>query len=207
MPATTRRVRKASRKDSNRGKTSSAEKTQKKRTFKKPGLKQAKSKASPKANSLAVDVLVESVRWNDFSDSIAIVCGAVMEAAVVLSTPQAELAIVLSNDTAIRELNRTWRGIDAATNVLSFPAARTDGNPPHLGDIVLACETVAAEAEQQRKPFADHLAHLAVHGFLHLLGYDHGSKRDAIIMEQIERNILQNLAIPDPYRQLTTGRV
>jgi len=168
--------------------------------------KNKKKQKQKKANPIAIDVLVESARWNGFANAAAIVRRAVKEAAAALSTPRAELAIVLSDDSAVRELNRTWRGIDAATNVLSFPAMRTSGNPLLLGDIVLACETVAAEAGTQRKPFSHHLAHLAVHGFLHLLGYDHESNEDAAAMEQLERNILQRLAISDPYRRPAKGR-
>ena len=111
---------------------------------------------------------------------------------------------MLTDNSAIRLLNRTWRGVDAATNVLSFPTGRTGGDPLLIGDIVLAHETVAAEAQAEGKPFAHHLAHLAVHGFLHLLGYDHEQKKDAEAMERLERDILRRLDIPDPYR--TDGR-
>ena len=125
---------------------------------------------------------------------------AVRESAAALSTGGAELAIVLTDDSAIRLLNRQWRGIDKATNVLSFPTEGAGGKPPLIGDIVLAYETIAREARDQGKPFAHHLAHLAVHGYLHLLGYDHQRDKDAEAMEQIERKILRRLAIPDPYR-------
>jgi probable rRNA maturation factor len=165
-----------------------------------------KKQNQKKANPVTIDILVESTRWKGFADSAGIVRSAVMAAAAALSTPRAELAIVLSDDSAVRELNRRWRGVDTATNVLSFPAAGPGGDRLLLGDIVLACETIAAEADEQRKPFAHHLAHLAVHGFLHLLGYDHERNKDAILMERIERNILQRLAIPDPYQQLSRAR-
>ena len=107
---------------------------------------------------------------------------------------------MLTDDSAIRLLNRAWRGIDAATNVLSFPATRGSAETPLIGDIVLAYETIAREARDEKKPFAHHVAHLAVHGYLHLLGYDHERRKDAEAMEQTERNILRRLAIPDPYR-------
>jgi len=126
---------------------------------------------------------------------------AIAAAVATLSTPAAELAIVLTDDAAMRLLNRAWRGVNAATNVLSFPNRSIGGEAASLGDIVLAYETVAAEARKERKPFAHHLAHLAVHGFLHLLGYDHGRARDAATMERLEREILRRVAIPDPYRQ------
>jgi len=153
------------------------------------------SKSAPK-----IDLLVESSRWKRHADAKAAACRAIAKAATVLSTPKAELAIVLTDDSAIRLLNRDWRGIDAATNVLSFPTRGAGGDVPLIGDIVLAYETVAAEARAEGKPFAHHVAHLAVHGFLHLLGYDHMRKKDAEIMEGMERNILRKLAIPDPYQ-------
>ena len=112
----------------------------------------------------------------------------------------AELAIVLTNDSAIRALNHKWRKIDAPTNVLSFPAksARHLGNQ-QLGDIVIAYETMAREAAAEGKSFEHHLVHLAVHGFLHLLGYDHATERDAKKMERLEVDILARLDVPDPY--------
>ena len=130
---------------------------------------------------------------------------AIAAAAATLSTPAAELAIVLTNNAAMRLLNRAWRGVDAATNVLSFPSRPIGGEPSFIGDIVLAHETVAAEARREGKPFAHHLAHLAVHGFLHLLGYDHEREKDAARMERLEREILHRLAIPDPYRRSGNG--
>jgi probable rRNA maturation factor len=150
---------------------------------------------------LKIDVLVDSNRWEDPAKTRAAVRRAIGEAAATVSTTGTEVAIVLTDDSAVRQLNRLWRGIDAATNVLSFPTKRkTADEPPHLGDIVLAYETVAREARAEHKPFADHVAHLAVHGFLHLLGYDHDNDADARTMEQTERNILRRLHIPDPYR-------
>jgi len=151
--------------------------------------------------ALAVDVMVECDRWRQVDDAAALAREAVIEAAAVMSTARAELAIVLTDDSAIRALNRAWRGIDKATNVLSFPTSRAGEGRALLGDIVLAYETIAREAGRQRKPFAHHVAHLAVHGFLHLLGYDHERAADAEAMEQAERDILQRLAIPDPYRR------
>jgi probable rRNA maturation factor len=150
--------------------------------------------------ALTVDVLVASARWKDDAATVkSIVRRAVNRAAAVaLSTTRTELAIVLTDDSAIRRLNRDWRGIDAATNVLSF-AAKSEGGE-HLGDIVLAYETIAREARSEGKLFAHHVAHLAVHGFLHLVGYDHERDKEAAVMERTERDILRRLAIPDPYR-------
>jgi probable rRNA maturation factor len=161
-------------------------------------------------SKLKIDVLVDSTHWKEPAKARATVRRAVAQAAAAVSTTASELAIVLTDDSAIRQLNRLWRGIDAATNVLSFPseqktarkiAQKTEDEPPHLGDIVLAYETIAREAGAEGKPFAHHLAHLAVHGFLHLIGYDHDKDADADIMEQTERKILRRLHIPDPYAQ------
>ena len=152
-------------------------------------------------NACKIDVLVESRRWKEPRVVKSLVRRAVNEAAAAVSTSGAELAIVLTNDSAIRLLNRNWRGVDAATNVLSFPTGRTGGDPLLIGDVVLAYETIAAEARAEGKPFAHHVAHLVVHGFLHLLGFDHERKKDAEAMERLERDILQRLAIPDPYRR------
>ena len=149
-----------------------------------------------------IDVLVESGLWREPRAVKSLVRRAVEEAAAAVSTSRAELAIVLTNDSAIRLLNRDWRGTDAATNVLSFPTQSAGGGTPLLGDIVLAYETVAREAHDEGKPFAHHVAHLTVHGFLHLRGYDHQRSKDADQMEKLERKILRRLAIPDPYRHM-----
>jgi probable rRNA maturation factor len=160
---------------------------------------------APRAK-LKIDVLVDSDRWKEPAKARAAVRRAIGQAAATVPTTRTELAIVLTDDSAIRQLNRLWRGIDAPTNVLSFPSKQTTrtrpgaDEPPHLGDIVLAYETIAREASAEHKPFAHHVAHLAVHGFLHLLGYDHDQDADAETMEQTERKVLRRLHIPDPYR-------
>jgi probable rRNA maturation factor len=170
--------------------------------LKKARLKKARRQTAPR--SPKIDVLTESSRWTGQAAVRAMARRAVIEAAAALSTPEAELAIVLTDDSAIRLLNREWRGVDAATNVLSFPTGRRavepTGAPPFIGDIVLAYETIAQEAKAEHKPLAHHVAHLAVHGFLHLLGYDHTRTAEAETMERKERAILRRMAIPDPYR-------
>jgi probable rRNA maturation factor len=112
----------------------------------------------------------------------------------------AELSIVLTDDAEQQQLNRQWRGIDKPTNVLSFPQIEPFAPVAGLlGDIVLAHETVAREAAELQKPFTDHFTHLVVHGFLHILGYDHIDEADALVMEALETQILQSLGIADPY--------
>ncbi len=113
-----------------------------------------------------------------------------------------ELSLVFTDDAAIREINAEWRDKDKATNVLSFPAFPLEpgGMPgPMLGDIVIARETVEREALDLEKSFEDHLAHLLVHGFLHLFGYDHLETDEAEEMEALETRILATLGLSDPY--------
>ncbi|MDF2617867.1 MAG: hypothetical protein K0S00_526 [Xanthobacteraceae bacterium] len=158
---------------------------------------------------IEVDVLVEADAWSGFPGAAGLVTRAVDAACVGASSEYeldidgAEIAVKLTDDASIRALNRDWRGKDTATNVLSFPTpemARAGGDP-HLGDIAIAYETLAREAEAEGKPFADHLAHLAVHGTLHLLGYDHEVAEDAEEMEAMERSVLAGLGVPDPYSE------
>lgn len=113
-----------------------------------------------------------------------------------------EISVMLSDDETVRALNRDHRGKDAATNVLSFPgdtAAPHPGADILLGDVILAWETVAAEAKAARKSIADHTSHLLIHGVLHLLGYDHEREEDATIMERIEVESMTRLGLSDPY--------
>ena len=126
--------------------------------------------------------------------------------AVVPEAPPSpvELSLLLSDDAGVRELNRAWRGLDKATNVLSFPGsgAPTPDGVHHLGDIALAFETVAREADADGKSLADHVAHLIVHGVLHLLGCDHETDEEADAMEALETAALARLGIADPYRDM-----
>jgi probable rRNA maturation factor len=105
-----------------------------------------------------------------------------------------EMAVVLADDKTIRGLNRDFRGIDKPTNVLSFP-----GEKPHLGDIVLAFDTVEREAKAQKKSVRHHALHLLVHGTLHLAGFDHANDKDAARMEGLEIKILAGLGVCNPY--------
>jgi probable rRNA maturation factor len=151
----------------------------------------------------SVEIVIESALWKSRHDAEALLRRAIVAAASAVSATEGELAVVLTDDTAIRALNRNWRRKDSATNVLSFPASdahNARGAPRLLGDIVIAYETTEREARAERKPFAHHLAHLAVHGFLHLAGYDHAADDDAEAMERLETAILARLHVPDPYR-------
>ena len=136
--------------------------------------------------------------------AIALSTGAALVEGVPLE--RAELSLVLADDAMVQQLNLQYRGIDKTTNVLSF-AALDDEDAPEpedgpllLGDVIIAYETTAREAEEEGKKFPDHLAHLVVHGVLHLLGFDHMEDDEAEEMEHLERSILGMLDIADPYR-------
>ncbi len=147
---------------------------------------------------LTVDIDIASTAWNAEPKVEACVQEAVAAAAKRVPG-EGEVSVLLTDDAAVRVLNRDWRGFDAPTNVLSFPAPKQPARPAMLGDIAIAYETVAREAADEGKPFFHHLAHLAVHGYLHLMGYDHRTDSEAEAMEALEREILRTLRIPDPY--------
>jgi probable rRNA maturation factor len=112
----------------------------------------------------------------------------------------AELSILLTNDAEQHELNQQWRGKDSSTNVLSFPQIEPFGPVVGLlGDITLARETLEREAVEQGVTFEAHFSHLVVHGFLHILGYDHLTDAEALQMEGLETQILASLGVEDPY--------
>src|SRR5262249_11497428 len=127
---------------------------------------------------------------------------AIREAASVTSTAMGEIAIVLSDDAAIRALNRDWRGKDAATNVLSFPVGEpggTRGIPRLLRDVVIACDTPVRAARADHKPSAAFVMPPAGVGFQHHVGYDHPADEQAAAMERLEPRHLNRLGVPDPY--------
>ncbi len=154
--------------------------------------------------TISADILVEADGWPPEAALQALTdraLAACLAADLPLFAGDAEVSLVFTDDERIRVLNRQYRGKDAPTNVLSFPAAPLFAGRlgPPLGDIVLARETIAAESGAQGLEFADHLTHLIVHGFLHLLGYDHETDDEAVVMERLETAILGRLAIADPY--------
>ncbi|NBJ13565.1 rRNA maturation RNase YbeY [Microvirga arsenatis] len=155
---------------------------------------------------IELDIIIEADGWSRLADAEAL---AQRAAAAALAVSDAaggafEASVMLTDDARIRELNRTWRGKDKPTNVLSFPAPEQPGaaGPRHLGDIALAYETLVRESEEESKELAHHFAHLIVHGILHLLGYDHEVEEEAEEMEGLEVKALAALGIADPYRDL-----
>ena len=170
-----------------------------------------KSNSEPMATSAlpVLEVLVVAECWQAEPDAETVIHRAISAAAEFVATDvgDTELAIMLTDDTGIRTLNNNWRGVDKPTNVLSFPALQPTGrpgpaDPPRmLGDIAIAYETTRKEADDEGKPFDHHLSHLVIHGFLHLIGYDHEKDEQAETMEGLEREILSQLGVPDPYAE------
>ncbi|MBX3577226.1 MAG: rRNA maturation RNase YbeY [Rhizobiaceae bacterium] len=158
----------------------------------------------PGKPEITIDVSVRAGHWPSAA-ALKRLARQAVDAGAAVAGPLAgatELSVVFSGDAEVKVLNAGWRGKDKPTNVLSFPASayrRGTELPPLLGDIVLASETVRREAVLEGKPLEHHLTHLLVHGFLHLLGYDHETEAEAVEMETLERRALDALAIPDPY--------
>jgi probable rRNA maturation factor len=144
------------------------------------------------------EIQIQSPLWNAQPRAEQTVCEAIAAAANMLSTPPGEVSIVLTGDSDMQKLNREWRGIDKPTNVLSFPAQKIAGGHM-LGDVVIAYETLKRECDDEGRDFLHHLAHLTVHGFLHLVGYDHETDREAEAMETLESKIMARMNMPDPY--------
>ena len=161
-----------------------------------------------RASALQIDIQTQSPLWEAQPRAAQTIREAIAEAAAtVLSTVGGEVSIVLTDDSAIRTLNRDWRGTDRATNVLSFPASgqKACEDARLLGDIVIAYETLERESNDENRVFLHHLAHLAVHGFLHLIGYDHQTNTQAEEMEGLESKIMTRLNMPDPYLSRDLG--
>jgi len=146
----------------------------------------------------SVEIQVESPQWGAEPRAEETVRAAIAAVADMLSTAGGEVSIVLTGDSDMQELNRTWRGIDKPTNVLSFPAPSPRVGDM-LGDIVISYETLKRECGDEGRIFLHHLAHLAVHGFLHLIGYDHNTDAEADAMEALESKIMTRMQMPDPY--------
>jgi probable rRNA maturation factor len=153
---------------------------------------------------LSVEINVPSALWRGLprARSLARATIAACLAETGLAPEEgAEVSLSLTDDAEVRSLNARWRGLDKATNVLSFPAVAPEcvAGAPMLGDIALAYETLVREADEASVPLADHYRHLVAHGFLHLIGYDHQTDRDAERMEALERRVLARLGVADPY--------
>jgi probable rRNA maturation factor len=157
-----------------------------------------------RSSPVALETVRDSELWEACPDAEAVVASAVRAAfaeAALAARPDAELTVALSDDARVRALNAEWRGADKPTNVLTFPAVEPDetADAAMLGDVILAFETVAREAAEQDKSLDQHLAHLVVHGVLHLFGHDHLDAGAADAMEALETRALARIGVPDPY--------
>lgn len=141
-----------------------------------------------------IDIEVEDLAW---SAALPEPEAVVLPAAEAALDARGGVTILLTDDDSVAALNERFRGKAGPTNVLSFPAP--DNPEDHLGDIALAYGVCAREAAEQGKPLAHHLQHLVAHGVLHLLGYDHLTEAEAEEMEALERRLLADLGVPDPY--------
>ena len=149
-----------------------------------------------------IEVSVEATGWGELEDPQSLaeraIAAALAETGVTIAE-DAETSLLFCDDAFIQELNLRWRGFDKPTNVLSFPSGEDPEAALVLGDVAIAYETTAREAREAGKTLADHTAHLVVHGFLHLLGYDHEDDEEAEEMEDAERGALARLGVADPY--------
>lgn len=159
---------------------------------------------------MRVELLIEEPKWEAI-ELVGLADDAARQVVAVLGLEAGhEVSLLACSDVRIAELNAAFREKPAPTNVLSWPnvdlVTKVDGEKPEvgaadaeLGDIAIAYETCAKEAEAQGKPFDDHVTHLLTHGILHLLGFDHQRPKDAELMEGIETRVLAKLGISDPY--------
>ena len=160
-----------------------------------------KSESAEPPQSLTVDVVHEVGDWSavdpDVETAIRTAAVAVARAQAAHIRPGMDAVIALADDATVRRLNGTYRAKDKPTNVLSFPSGDPTGSA--LGDIVLALETIVAEATDLGISARHHTQHLVVHGLLHLLGFDHETDAEATAMERLETEILATIGIADPY--------
>jgi len=152
--------------------------------------------------AFVIDARVSDRRWNEALKRKpgTLAAKAVTEAMKVARKPGA-VEILFTDDAEMRRLNRQWRKLDKPTDVLSFPSEgpKIPGQPKRLGDIALGFETALRDAKAMNRAFEAHVSHLVIHGFLHLVGYDHIKREDAAVMEPLETKILAGLGWPDPY--------
>ena len=148
-----------------------------------------------------VDILVEEKQWTKALPALEACTRTALGAAAEVNDSSGAVSVLFAGDTRLKELNSQYRGQDKPTNVLSFPAGEMPAplDEAVLGDLVLGFETIAREANAADLTLENHLSHLLVHGYLHLLGYDHETEAEATEMEALEVAILKTLDIADPY--------
>jgi probable rRNA maturation factor len=156
------------------------------------------------APEVEIDARIADPRWRKAVRGLPRLTERALGAAANRMGRGGEVAVLFTDDAEMHRLNRQWRGKDKATDVLSFPASdEISSENRYLGDIALSLETASADAEKLGRKMPGHISHLLVHGFLHLLGYDHETAGDAHVMESLEIEILAGLGLPDPYAPIS----
>lgn len=153
------------------------------------------------AQGLSIDLRIADPRWTGAlgdPDDLAV---RVLDHGAAVAGVGGEIAILMTDDAEMQTLNRQWRKLDQPTDVLSFlsDGPEIPGQPKHIGDIAVGFDTAFRDAQTMNRPFEAHISHLLIHGFLHLVGYDHIDPEDAAVMEPLETRILAGLGWPDPY--------
>ena len=146
---------------------------------------------------IELDLRVADKRWEKLISELQAVCDKALEAGATQKAASGDVSVLLTGNDEIQTLNQVWRGKDAPTDVLSFPADAID--KPFLGDIAVALGVTQADAEARGRSLPQHLSHLLIHGLLHLLGHDHKDDTEAAEMEALEIAALASLGWPDPY--------
>ena len=152
--------------------------------------------------SVEVDIIVSAPAWEAIADLDALTERVVRQCVAtsgVRLASDCEVSVSFCDDATIRALNARWRRQDKPTNVLSFPTPGAPQAKPLLGDIVIAYETVAREAREHDRKLPDYVAYMVIHGFLHLIGYDHEVRAEAETMEALEQRVASALGLSDPY--------
>lgn len=144
-----------------------------------------------------LDLRIKEDAWQTAIGEIEAVCSRALESAMHTTDQRGEVALLLTDDAEMHQLNRDWRGKDKPTDVLSFPADPMEA--PFLGDIAIGLGIARKDAESRGIGLADHLSHLLIHGYLHLIGHDHIEDTEAREMEMLEVRVLATLGIGDPY--------
>ncbi|MEM9054080.1 MAG: rRNA maturation RNase YbeY [Pseudomonadota bacterium] len=147
---------------------------------------------------IELDMRIDEAGWTQAISDLEGVCLKALNAGAEVGQISGEISLLFTNDDAIQVLNRDWRGKDKPTDVLSFPAEEMDR--PFLGDIAVSLETCQRDADEKSIPLDQHLSHMLIHGYLHLIGHDHMEDPEAVKMETLEVTALASLGWPDPYR-------
>ena len=155
------------------------------------------------SEKLKLEIIIQNQKlWKDLNNIFCIMVLDLLSKIIEdKNERKTSVSILLTDDLYMKEMNKKWRKSEKATNVLSFPVNKQIKEEDYffIGDIVLSYETILSECKSRKKSFRDHFLHLLVHGFLHLLGYNHDNERDEKEMEELEVNYLTKLNIKNPY--------